>query len=107
LAASGIRYHADEAPHRYSFDVNTTAPGFLIFRMTALLGWTLRGGDGTAEEPLTANGWMLAAHVPAGYSRVTFTYRPANLTLAAWLAAVGALSVLILLRRRGGKRARR
>jgi hypothetical protein len=83
------------APERVEIEVDAPGAGFLVLTDTWYPGWEA-SVDGRVSEILRANGLFRAVPVPAGASRVVFTYRPRSfrrgLALsAASLALAGAL----------------
>ena len=82
--------------------VDSPAPAYLILRDAFYPGWTARI-DGEPAPILRANVLFRALQVPAGKSRVVFTFEPHlwQVSLAAGVAMwVAALSLLVLLFRR-------
>ena len=82
--------------------VDSPAPAYLILRDAFYPGWTANI-DGEPAPILRANVLFRALQVPAGESRVVFTFEPHlwQVSLAAGVAMwVAALSLLVLLFRR-------
>ena len=82
-------------------------PGMLVLSDVAYPGWKVTvDGD---EQPIRRVDYLLrGVSVPAGTSRVEFSYEPASATAGAWLSGVallllgGAAAALLLARRRRG-----
>lgn len=88
-------------PNQYDFDAELQSPAALVVRNTWLPGWEMRLDQGSAEEPLIANRWMLGAIVPSGKHTVSFRYRPKYFTAALAVSSVTAISLLIFTVRLG------
>ncbi len=80
------------SPGDWSFAVDAGGPGVLVLNQSALPGWAATV-DGRPVDLLTANRLMLAVPVPAGASRVEFSYSPPGYRagIAISLLGLGAL----------------
>jgi hypothetical protein len=99
------------APHVIKVELDPPASGttVLIARVTHLPGWSVRVDDGPSQQPLLANGWMLAAALPAGTQKVEFRYFPRYLRMAPWIAlgTLVGLGLLLGWRRRNSEPSQR
>jgi hypothetical protein len=77
------------APETITVAVTTDAPGLLVLAEPWFPGWSA-SVEGRTAPCIVANAWMRAVPVPAGRSRVVFTFR------STYLAAGAALSLLAL-----------
>jgi hypothetical protein len=94
------------ASERVVLEARARRPGMLVLSDVAYPGWKVTvDGD---EQPIRRVDYLLrGVSVPAGTSRVEFTYEPASATAGAWLSGAslllfGAAAALLLARRRRG-----
>jgi hypothetical protein len=93
-------------PQKVVLEARARQPGLLVLSDVAYPGWKATV-DGR-EEPIRRVDYLLrGVSVPAGASRVEFTYEPASATAGAWLSGItllllaGSAGALLLARRRG------
>ena len=94
-------------PQRVVLEARARRPGMLVLSDVAYPGWKVTvDGD---EQPIRRVDYLLrGVSVPAGTSRVEFSYEPASATAGAWLSGVallllgGSAAALLLARRRRG-----
>lgn len=91
-----VVWRADE-PNQVRLSVTSGEPGWLVLLDNWDPGWRASVG-GRSTRVLRANFGFRAIRVPAGESSVTFSYRPAERVVGAWISilAVVAVSVLVL-----------
>jgi len=87
--ATGSATIEDDRSEVVRLRVEASAPGFVVLTDQAYPGWTATV-DGAARPILRADHAFRAVAVPAGTSRVVFTYRP----VALWLGAGVSLATL-------------
>lgn len=78
-------------------DVRTQTGGLLVLADTDYPGWTA-AVDGSPTRILRVNGAFRAVEVPAGASRVEFSYRPAWLLPGILVSLISLLIMLMLFR---------
>jgi hypothetical protein len=96
------------SPQRVEVDVTLEAPGLVVLADTFYPGWKLTI-DGQPAPIYRANRLMRGAAVPAGKSRLVYTYDPPSFRLGcrlslAGLAVFALLTAGCLVRTRAGKR---
>jgi hypothetical protein len=98
-ACTLTRYAATRVEGRCDSD----APGWAVLADGHFPGW-IATVEGAPAEVVPANGAMRAVRVPAGASRVVFTYAPRGLGIGAAvsLAALALCAALVARGRRGG-----
>jgi hypothetical protein len=101
----------DEIPNRVTIDCRMETPGVVVLTDLWYAGWQARL-NGREVPILRANYAFRGVGVPAGESRLVFTYRPAGFIRGLWLAGGALLAMLIwagtirLARARAGRLAR-
>jgi len=88
-----------------TMDVQTETGGLLVLADTDYPGWTAMV-DGNPTRILRVNGTFRAVEVPAGASRVEFTYRPGWLLPGIVVSVVSLLVMLMLFRLQNPNRSR-
>jgi uncharacterized membrane protein YfhO len=83
------------SPQRVELDVTLEAPGIVVLADTFYPGWKLTI-DGKPAAIYRANRLMRGAAVPAGKSRLVYTYDPPSFRVGCRLSLAG-LAVLVLL----------
>jgi hypothetical protein len=84
-----------DVPGKVRFQVDTDAPGVLVFSEAYFPGWRATV-DGRATPVLRADGALLAAAVPAGSHQVEFVYQPAALRWGGLISGAALLFALSL-----------
>jgi hypothetical protein len=84
-------------------EVVASSPGVLTVNQNFDRGWSVDvtpdTGATISQPAVEAAGRLLAAPVPQGRSRVTFTYWPRGLTAGLWLSALSLLAAAVWWRR--------
>jgi len=102
-AARGTADFLVDDPENIVIDVNAPQRGFLVLSDRFFPGWRARVNDVPATI-LRANYMFRLVEVPAGKSRVQFTFFPTHFALGATISALTAAVLIVLLL--GGRRAR-
>ena len=75
--------------------VDVTSPGaYLVLSEPYYPGWVLRSRNQTLPL-LRADGFFLAAYLPAGSHRLSLEYAPASFARSLWLSALALLAALV------------
>lgn len=93
----------EDRPNRVLLTVDTPRAGWLVLLDSWDPGWRATV-DGKSTEVLRADYGFRAVPVPAGASTVTFSYRPTQVLVGAWISCISVVAILgtcaFLLRRR-------
>ena len=79
-------------PDHAELRVIRDTPGYLVLRRTFFPGWEARV-DGMSAPVLRADYAFCAVELPAGESKIEFSYRPGPFRLGLWIASLAPLLV--------------
>ena len=92
-SGSGTLTFKDEAPHRISLSVDSTAESKIVVARNALDGWSANC-DGRAIAMSASGEGLLRLSVPAGAHHLLLAYTPPGLPAGAVLSAAGLAALM-------------
>lgn len=95
-SGGSVRFLSND-PEHIEIEVQAPARGYLLLADTYFPGWRARVND--EDVPILRGNYMFRlVEVPAGSSRVVFTYRPRSVVIGACISLLGLLAVAMLWR---------